>query len=334
MKLSIIIVNYQSSLHIVNCIKSAIQFFSAYTFEWIIVDNASTDNSKAIITQQFPFVQWIQMSYNAGFSRANNEGIRSAKGEIVLLLNPDTLILDNAIEKCFKKFIHTDYVACSVQLLNTDLTPQITGNYFMKGGLNHLLPLPYLGNFLRKIAFAMKIKKTNVVKASIEEKVDWINGAFLMVKKQVIAKAGMLDEDFFLYAEETEWCSRLKKFGELCVYGEFQIIHLQGESINKATRTSDKGYSNFFNKKGLQLMVSQLVFVRKQFGKAWFIFHVMVNTVEIPIFFICSFFDNLFHLKSPFSDLKKIKGYASNVRKLWKLSPTILGNKPYFYKML
>ena len=160
--LSVIIVNYKSANHIINCLESAFNFPSAENFEWIIIDNNSQDNSKELITSKFNKVKWVQMSYNSGFARANNEGIKQSEGNIVLLLNPDTIILDDAIHKCLQRFYQSQYIACSVQLLNTDGTPQITGNYFMKGGLNHLLPLPYLGKFLRKIAFFFKANKTNV----------------------------------------------------------------------------------------------------------------------------------------------------------------------------
>ena len=333
MYLSIIIVNYKSAQLIIGCLKTFNEN-AINSFEFIIVDNDSKDDSKTIITEQFLFVKWIDMGYNAGFARANNEGIRRATADTVLLLNPDTLILDGAVEKCYRQFIQSPYIACSVQLLNADHTPQITGNFFMKGGLNHLLPLPYMGALLREIAFAAKVKKTNVPQASAEQKVDWINGAFMMVKKSVIEKAGMLDEDFFLYAEEIEWCSRLKKAGELCVYGNLYTIHLQGESINSATETTDKGYYNLYDTKGLQLMVSQHVRIRKQFGVLWFLFHLFMYTLEIPVFFICSFFDNLFHARNPLSNFSMGKGFTLNVVKLWRLAPTIFDNKPHFYKML
>ena len=332
MSLSVIIVNYNSAKDIINCLESALRFPSN-GFEWIVVDNHSADNNKEILTQKFPFIKWIEMGYNAGFARANNEGIKQAKGEAVLLLNPDTLILDDAINKCYERFINSSFVACSVQLLNEDLSPQITGNFFMKGGLNHLLPLPYSGALLRKIAFAAKVKKTNVQQASAEQKADWINGAFLMVKKSAIEKAGLMDEDFFLYFEEVEWCYRLGKIGELAVYGDLHVIHLQGESINKATETVDKGYRNLFDKKGLQLMVSQHVRIRKQFGKSWLLLHLFFHTAEIPVFFICSVIDNAVHLKNPFKDWGRIKGFTGNVFKLWSLFPAIYKNKPRFYKM-
>ena len=332
--LSIIIVNYKSALLIVDCIKSIKQETKNIRYEIIVVDNYSCDNSRDTIMSHFADVSWIEMNYNAGFARANNVGIRAAKGEVVLLLNPDTVVLNGAIEKCYLRFIQSAYVACAVQLLNPDFTPQITGNYFMKGGLNQLLALPYLGSFLRQIAFAIKVKKTNVQQAGLEEKVDWINGAYLMVKKTAIAAAGLMDEAFFLYAEETEWCYRLKKTGELCVYGDLSILHLQGETINKETGTTEKGYSNLFDKKGLQLIVSNHLRICKQYGSAWFLFNLIMFTIEVPVFAICSFFDHLFHGNNPFKDVKRIKGFTVNVGKVWRLAPTIIKQKPYFYKML
>ncbi|QEC65951.1 glycosyltransferase family 2 protein [Panacibacter ginsenosidivorans] len=334
MPLSIIIVNYRCAALILDCIESALQYSSGPNFQWIIVDNNSNDNSKEIITAKYPFIKWIDMGYNAGFARANNEGIRQSKEETVLLLNPDTIILDDAIEKCLLRFLPSSYIACSVQLLNTDKSPQITGNFFMKGGLNHLLPLPYLGALLRKMAFVIKVKKTNIAAASTEEKVDWINGAFMMVKKNAIESAGMFDEDFFLYSEEIEWCSRLNKVGNICVYGDLHTIHIQGEAINSSTQSTDKGYQNIFDKKGLQLMVSNHLRIRKQFGIAWFLFHLFMHTVDVPLFFFCSIIDNILHFRNPFAQVKNIAGFTRNVLRLWSLVLKIISGKPYFYKML
>jgi hypothetical protein len=332
-KLSVIIVNYQSLPDIIACLKSAFQFESAHSFEWIIVNNDDARPEGDLITSGFPTVKWLNMGYNAGFARANNKGIQEARGEIILMLNPDTIILDNAIEKCFNRLKASKYIAGSVQLLNEDLSPQITGNFFMKGGLNHLLPLPFIGAFLRKLAFALGTKKTNIESASEKEIVDWINGAFLMVKKTAIDKAGLLDEDFFLYSEEIEWCSRLGRQGELCVFGDLSTIHLQGETINRLMNTSDKGYMDLTGKKGLQLIVSQHLRIRKQFGKGWYLLHLFMYTFEIPVWYIFSFFENLFTLQNPFRDWKAASSYTKNMRRLWGLNNRIYSNKPHFYKM-
>jgi len=333
LSVSIIIVNYRSTKFICDCLESAFQFPSAKNFEWIIVDNDSKDDSKEIITSQFPFVKWINMGYNAGFARANNEGIRQSTNEVVLLLNPDTIILDDAIEKCYQKFMQGNHAACGVQMLNPDRSPQISGSYFAKGGLNHLLPLPYWGSFIKWLGSILKVQKPSIEKATTEEFVDWISGAFMMVKKNAIAKAGLMDEDFFLYAEEVEWCSRLKKIGTLCIYGDIHIIHILGEIIQDAAK-SDKSYFNLYDKKGLQLIVSNHLRIRKQYGVGWFLFQLLNYTFAIPVFFICSFFDHLLHFKNPFTDWRKIKALTKNVWKVLKLSPKIIRNKPYFYKMI
>lgn len=334
MQLSIIIVNYKAGKLIADCIKSALQFPSAKNFEWIIVDNSADKKEKDFLLAAFPFIRWIDMGYNAGFARANNAGILQANGDIVLLLNPDTIIIDDCINKCWERFSNDTAIACSVQLVNPDGTPQITGNFFMKGGLNHLLPLPYLGKVLRSIAFSLKAKKTNVLEASIYQKVDWINGAFLMVKKKIIRQAGLLDEEFFLYAEESEWCSRLKNYGDLVVYGYLKIIHLQGEIINTEANSPDKGYFNLYDKKGLQLIVSNNLRIRKQYGVGWYLFNLFFYITEIPIFFLCSLIDNIIHLRNPVKNWQLAFNYTKNVIKLVLLSPSIIFKRKRFYRML
>jgi GT2 family glycosyltransferase len=250
-----------------------------------------------------------------------------------LLLNPDTIVQNDAIGRCYNRFLPSSNVACGVQLFFRDGRPQISGSFFMKGGLNHLLPLPYWGRFLKFIADLLHTKKPGIEVASIDEKVEWISGAFLMVKKAAMEKAGMMDEDFFLYAEEIEWCSRLMKIGQLCVYGDIKMIHLLGEIIQDASKSDDKAYENLFDKKGRQYIVSNHVRIRKQYGVPWFLFQLFNYTWGVPVFFICSFFYNLLHAKNPFKDFPKAAGLAKNVAAVWRLAPTILANKPHFYKM-
>jgi GT2 family glycosyltransferase len=299
-----------------------------------VVDNSDDVDGYRLITQNFPEVIWLNMGYNAGFARANNEGIKIAKGETVLLLNPDTINLDDAIERVYLKFSRSAYVACGVQLLNEDKSPQISGNFAMRGGLNYLLPLPYVGNFLKWIAEKLKVEKPNIPQASALEEVDWINGAFLMVKRNIIENAGMLDEDFFLYAEEAEWCGRLRKQGRLCIYGDCHVLHLQGETANDAFNSEGKGYYNLYDRKGLQIMVSNFVRIRKQFGMFWFLFDLFVYSFTIPVFFVAGFLHHLFVLKNPFGHFPKASKFSVNIFYLWKITPTILTNKPHFYKIL
>ncbi|MDB5248515.1 MAG: glycosyl transferase family 2 [Segetibacter sp.] len=333
MLLSVIIVNYRSADFILECIRSVTTFTTGLHYEIIVVDNGSNDKSEAIITSNFPGVIWINMNYNSGFARANNAGIRIAKGDTILLLNPDTLAIDNSIAACYNRLQLSGYIAVGVQLLDVNKEPQISGNYFVKGGLNHLLPIPYWGDFIRWIGYATKSKVPNVREAKEVTEVDWISGAFLMVKKQAVEEAGLLDEDFFLYAEEVEWCSRLKKAGKLAIFGDLHIVHLEGATINKSQNLDEKGYYNLYDKKGLQLMVSNHLRVRKQYGVAWFLILLLNYTWGLLVYFVCSFFYGLLILKNPFREWGKALAFGKNVFKLWALSPLIIQNKPHFYKM-
>ena len=331
-QLSIIIVNYKSARLVCDCLQSVYAQNSGFSFEIIIVDNHSEDGSKEEITSVFPGIIWLQMGYNSGFARANNEGIRNAKGHIVLLLNSDTIIENNATENCFKKFDSSDYVACGVQLLNADRTPQISGNYIMKGGLNYLLPLPYAGDILKYAGDFFGVKKPHVPEASGIVEVDWINGAFLMVKKSTIQNAGLLDEDFFLYAEDSEWCSRLKKEGKLCIYGDINVVHLQGETSGEIFESSEKGYKHLFDKMGLQIMLSTFVRIRKEFGTLWFVLILSIYVLEIPFFFIGVLLSKVFFSKR--YSLSDVKHFTENLFRVVKFSPTIIKDEPYFYKVL
>lgn len=328
--LSIIIVNYNSLQLIINCVRSISDHTKNLAYEIIVVDN-SNENPGPLL-EKYPHIRWINMTHNSGFARANNEGIRQSKGDVVLLLNPDIIIKDNAIGNCFSEFTSSGYVGCGVQLLNEDLSPQISGNYAMKGGLNHLLPLPYLGNFLKTVATKFKVSKPHADSEERVIEVDWINGAFLMVKKSAIEKAGLLDEDFFLFAEEAEWCSRLKKTGRLCIYGQYSVVHLQGETANETFQSSGKGYYNLYDRKGLQIMISNFVRIRKQFGVAWFLLQLFFYIVEVPILYLGILMAKMFGSNN--LGFQKARGYLKNLIVLLKLSPTIVRNKPHFYKVL
>lgn len=332
--LSIIIVNYRSSQLIHDCLQTIYRETQKIDFEIIVVDNASQDDSRVKLEQAFPDIHWVQMNYNAGFARANNEGIRNSKGDAILLLNPDTLIVSEGIYKCFQRFLSSSFIACGVQLLNPDQSPQISGNYFMTGGLNCLLPLPYLGNLIGAIGKLFDVKSPSIPEATQNLEVDWINGAFLMVKKPAIEKSGLMDEDFFLYAEEAEWCYRLRKIGKICLFGDIHVIHLQGETANEIFGSLGKGYYNLYNRKGLQIILSNFVRIRKQFGIFWFLFNLVFYTIEIPVFFVGLILSRLFYGKKAKFSFNEFSQYTRNMVIIWGLSFTIIGNKPHFYKVL
>lgn len=333
MTVSIIIVNYNTFTLTCQCIECIYAYTKGCDFEIILIDNASTECSPTLFLEKFPNIKLIQNRENSGFARANNQGIRMAGGEIILLYNSDVFITDDIIAKNVSLFQKSPYVACGIQLLNADGTQQISGSYFVRGGLNYLLPLPYLGSLLKHTATLLKVKKPHIINTSDVTDVDWVNGAYLMVKKEAIEQAGLMDEDFFLYSEESEWCGRLRKKGKICIYGQLNAIHLQGASSDNESGTHGAGYKNIFDRKGCQILVSQFVRLRKQFGIGWFSFMLLVHIFEIPIMFIGVFFSFLFRFKKRYT-FKEFGGYVKNMMKVIQLSGKIIQNKPYFYKAI
>jgi GT2 family glycosyltransferase len=335
MDLSIIIVNYKSTFHVLNCVESVYRQTQRHSFEIIVVDNNSADNSEQEILSRFPEVIWHQMGYNAGFARANNAGIRIAKGKNVLLLNADTIVLENALDKTLELFNQTpDAVGCGVQLLNPDGSHQISGAHFIKGGLNQLLPLPYLGRFVRFLGYKFKTKIPSVTTVTAKLEVDWIIGAFMLVRTDVLSKSGLLDEDFFMYAEEIEWCSRLRKWGKLYLFEEPKVIHLGGGTSSEyyATDESENG-KNLWNKKGRQIIISQMLRIRKQYGLAWFLVIFAFFIIEIPVFIVGLLLERTFKGERSRFQWSQVRGYINNTAYLMKYFFRILRNKPHFYKV-
>jgi len=333
MLLSIIIVNYHSGSLISDCLHSAgPELMDPNTVEWLVVDNSASVDDRELINYQFPFVQWVDMGYNAGFARANNQGMRRAKGQFFLLLNPDTLLKPGVVMNACQRLLNSTYVAAGVQLVHADGLPQFSGSFFMKGGLNHLLPLPYWGTVLKTVFSLFVKKRPAIVEASNHQEVDWISGAFLMVKREAFEKTGGMDESFFLYAEEVEWCSRLGKLGKLVIYGDLQIVHLIGQSIQEASGASDNSYVNLSDKKGLQLMVSNHLRIRKQYGLFWFFVQLLNHTWAVLFSMAVGLMACVFQGKSLIAGFIKWKGFTWNVLKLWSVLPKMIHPGNHFFK--
>lgn len=334
MDLSIIIINYKSANHVLACIQSIYNETEKYSFEIIVVDNNSEDDSEIKINKAFPDVRWMQSGYNAGFARANNIGMRVANGEYILVLNADTIVLENALDKTIDLFkSRIDAVACGAQLLNPDGTHQISGAYIKKGGLNVLLPLPYLGRFIRYMGYKLKSKIPSVKSVVAVQEVDWIVGAFIMVKKEVLQKSGLFDEDFFMYSEEIEWCSRLRKQGKLYLFEAPKVIHIGGGTSGDYYNTDNDNSRNLWSKKATQIIISMLLRIRKQFGIFYYLLVCFFFIIEIPVFVLGLFIENIFKGKNAKYKWENVSGYIRNISFIIKYFFRILINKPFFYKV-
>jgi len=335
MDVSIIIINYKSAGLVLDCVESIHREMKQFSFEIIVVDNDSKDDCKEKLEALFPQVRWLQTGYNAGFARANNAGIRIANGEYVLILNADTIILDGAIDKSIALLKQEkDAVGCGVQLLNTDGTTQISGAHFVKGGLNTLLPLPYFGKMIRYLGYRFKSKVPSVQTVEDKVAVDWVVGAYILVRKNILSQSGLMDEDFFMYAEEIEWCGRLRKFGKLFLFAEPKVIHIGGgTSSDYYTTTENENGKNLWNRKGRQIIVSNMLRIRKQFGIGWFLVITGAYVADIPIFFFGLLVHKIIAGKKAWYSWRNVKDYTANIGILLSYFFKILSNKPYFYKV-
>lgn len=230
MDVSIIIVNWNTRDILRDCLKSVYEQTKSVSFEVIVVDNASTDGSVEMVKNDFPQVSLVENSENKGFAAANNQGMAIAKGRYVLLLNSDTVVLDNAIAKTV--LFADDYPEAAVvgcRVLNPDKTLQPTC-FMFPSLLNMILSSTYLYKLFPRSQFFGRERMSWWDRGDIRE-VDVVTGCYMLVQKKAIDQIGMMDETFFMYAEEMDWCWRFKSAGWKVMYTpDAQIIHLGGQS--------------------------------------------------------------------------------------------------------
>jgi GT2 family glycosyltransferase len=232
MDLSIVIVNYKTFELTCNCIQSIYKHLSELSFEIILVDNSPEEGRS--FNEIFPSVHVTSVSNNIGFGAANNIGMKQAKGKYFLLLNSDTLVIDNSIQRCFK-FMESEKAktmevgALGCKLLNADLSYQFSVFPYPENTLwIYFKTIHPIARWLAKKTGNDKHLNFNPEKIQF---VGDISGAFMFIKKEIADKAGYFDTDFFMYAEDSEWCQdRLRKICKICYYPDASIIHLGGKS--------------------------------------------------------------------------------------------------------
>ncbi len=250
-QLSIVIVNWNTRDLVLRCVRSIYANEPTVSFEIIIVDNGSSDDSVPQLNAQFPDARIIFNYKNLGFSKAINQGIFHSKGEYILLLNSDTIILPNSIDLLFKTVEeNSDCGIVGGKLLNPDHSFQSSYNDFPT------LSSELISLFgLNKIFFSPFYPSYPPHKSNADRKCDWVGGAFLMARKKAIDEVGYMDEDYFMYAEEVDWCYRMKRKEWDVIYcSDAEIIHLGGGS---AQQKSSKQLIYLYHSKSLFLMKHQ-----------------------------------------------------------------------------
>jgi GT2 family glycosyltransferase len=323
--LSIIIVNYKTPQLILDCLASVHRHTSGIAFEVLIVDNQSEDNSRALIQAVYPDICWFDMGYNAGFARANNHGIRQARSRNILLLNSDTLLLDNLLARCVRLLDEQPDVAAvgAMQLSrNHELRPNLYTTFGQMRRAFYILPA---GNAVQD-----KLKKL-IPDTQYDDpnQVDWLSGAFLMTRVSTIAKAGALDESFFMYGEDVEWGYRLGKQGRMILLRDARFVHLEyGSSTD-----NQEHVVTHINRFKPQIQVSQLLWVRKQYGVGAYLVLMLHYLLMVPIVFVWKIAVNLRDRRPLGADLENQRAFARQVGIFCSFFWPTLFNRPGFYKI-
>jgi hypothetical protein len=324
MDVSIIIIHYKTLQLTTDCIRSVYAHTKGVSFEIIVVDNDSQDGAEPLIKAHFPDITWLNMGYNAGFSRANNAGMRVAKGRYYLLLNSDTEFIDDILTRCVHRLDNDPAtVACGGIQMFADRSPRpfYRSLAVFKRSLYVLPPGRIFERILEKLI--PEIHHTD------PDQVDWVPAALLLVKREAVTKAGMMDEDFFLYGEDVEWNCRLGRVGKLKVYEDCGYIHHEWGSNPKRKEVQITIINRFFP----QIQLSNLVWIRKEYGVGRLVGMYLNYYLMIPIYFGWKMVLSLSKFKNPFGELEQQKDFT---RKVWLFSTyfwRIVQNKPYFYKL-
>jgi GT2 family glycosyltransferase len=237
---SIILVNFNTCQLTIQAITSIYKYTNRIKFEIIVVDNNSNDNSVEQIQFLFPEIRIIKNNKNIGFGRANNEGIKIAKGEYIFLLNTDAYLLNNAIE-IFYDFMENQNNEDAAVVGGTLCTPDegwnVSFGYFPN--FKRFVKGSFWRHFFRK-SFYQDSDFTPIVEDDINPfLVDYVSGADFFIRKKVLDKVGLFDNSFFMYFEETELTCRIKKRiknAKVYMIPQARIVHIGKGSSLESTK--------------------------------------------------------------------------------------------------
>jgi len=260
---SVVIVSFNTSDLLAECLRTLIKELEGISAEIFVVDNASSDGSADMVEGQFPAVRLIRSDINRGFGAANNVALRLATGRYAILLNSDAFPEPNAIRRAVERMdADPDVAVGGARLIGRDgawqpsgrLFPSLLNDFLTLSGLSARFPYsPFFGRADRTWAD---------INRSAE--VDWVPGAFSIIRRTALDRVGLFDEAFFFYYEEVDLCVRLKKAGyKVWYFADVVVVHLGGESSKKVT-------SQQFSESGAQLaawrMRSAFLYYRKHHG--------------------------------------------------------------------
>ncbi|MCK4559669.1 MAG: glycosyltransferase [Calditrichia bacterium] len=269
--LSIIIVNYNVRDFLMHALESIQRAVVNIPHEIFIVDNASVDGSVEMVKNRFPDVKLIENQINKGFAAANNQAMKESSGEFIVLINPDTVVQEDTFSRLIEFMEkNPDAGAATCKILNPD------GSFSVDS--RHSIPTPMTA-FWKQIGFSRLFPKSKIFAGYnltyLDENeiypVDAISGSFMFIRRAAFEKVGYLDEDYFMYCEDVDYCYRITRSGWKVYYAPVSdIIHYKGES----TKKNNLDYVLNFNK-------SLYIFYKKHFHKKYFSFFAWIILLGI-----------------------------------------------------
>lgn len=270
MKLSIIIVNYNVKHYLEQCLLSVEKALIGVCGEVFVVDNSSTDGSVAYLRDRFPWVRYMENKDNVGFSRANNQAIREARGEYVLLLNPDTFLSESTLRECID-FMDSrpDAGMCGVSMLRADGTFAPESRRGVPTPFVAFCKMSGLGTLFPKSRIFGRYYMQYLNRYAINQ-IEIVSGAFMFIRKEALNKVGLLDETFFMYGEDIDLSYRVLMAGYKNYYIPSLILHYKGES----TKKDSIRYVNAFHK-------AMIIFFKKHFTHCGFIYVPIITATVV-----------------------------------------------------
>jgi GT2 family glycosyltransferase len=274
--ISVIILNFNTRELTCTCIEQLQKFsLGSYTMETILCDNASTDRTIEEVKKKFPDVIIIENGKNLGFAAGNNPGMRRAKGRYILLLNSDTEVAQNSIAAMIAfmdRHTKAGAATCKLVLPNGTMDPACH-----RGFPTPWVSLTYLGK-LEKLFPKSRVfggYHQGYKNLSIAHEVDCISGAFFMIRQNIIKSVGLLDEEYFMYAEDIDYSYRIKHAGwEIWFNPDVSVLHKKKQSgrahSDKSRRVKTDIYFHTYN----------WLFYKKHYAKRYgFFMNCMINSI-------------------------------------------------------